>query len=239
VFFFVDAYLDRRRRRSFTRFAVLQNLQYAPEDPFGLLGEPFASLARGDDGTVENVLWGTWHETPLVVFDYRYSRRRGWVGMMPGGRSFSCAVTSVEAACKRLAIERPSLRTRLADGLGLADIRFESEAFNGAFNVKGDDERFASAFVDARMMEWLLNEAGAFGWRPAPRRVRSTQTDGARAVAREGSGLPKAGAARGVLPVSQVGLSSRNRPRRRSPDVGLHHHPRDHRPRGGRRRRQL
>jgi hypothetical protein len=171
VFFFVDAYLDRRRRRSFTRFAVLQNLQYAPEDPFGLLGEPFASLARGDDGTVENVLWGTWHETPLVVFDYRYSRRRGWVGMMPGGRSFSCAVTSVEAACKRLAIERPSLRTRLADGLGLADIRFESEAFNGAFNVKGDDERFASAFVDARMMEWLLNEAGAFGFEVAGDRL--------------------------------------------------------------------
>jgi len=41
--------------------------------------------------------------------------------------------------------------------VALDDLQFESEEFNRAFNVKGNDERFATAFLDARMMQWLLS----------------------------------------------------------------------------------
>jgi hypothetical protein len=46
--------------------------------------------------------------------------------------------------------------TRLADALTFLDIQFESEDFNRAFNVKSPDKKFANDFVDARMMQWLL-----------------------------------------------------------------------------------
>lgn len=38
----------------------------------------------------------------------------------------------------------------------LGKITFESKAFNRAFTVRGEDRRCASAFVDRRMMQWLL-----------------------------------------------------------------------------------
>jgi hypothetical protein len=41
---------------------------------------------------------------------------------------------------------------------GMERMRFELEAFNRAFSVYSIDRFFASAVIDARMMEWLLSE---------------------------------------------------------------------------------
>ena len=46
--------------------------------------------------------------------------------------------------------------TRLADALSFHDIQFESEDFNRMFNVKSPDKKFANDFIDARMMQFLL-----------------------------------------------------------------------------------
>ena len=56
-----------------------------------------------------------------------------------------------------LTIGRENLLTRLADAVGLDDIRFETEEFNAAFNVKSKDRKFANDLVDQRMMAWLLS----------------------------------------------------------------------------------
>ena len=40
----------------------------------------------------------------------------------------------------------------------------ESEEFNRAFEVRAADRRFASAFVDARMMRWLLDQRSGMGF---------------------------------------------------------------------------
>jgi hypothetical protein len=45
---------------------------YSVEDPFGILGEPFALFQRGHGRGIENVIWGRWHELELKVFDYWY-----------------------------------------------------------------------------------------------------------------------------------------------------------------------
>ena len=69
---------------------------------------------------------------------------------------FDCVATSHDAGGASLTIDEENVLTLLADAVALDDLTFESEEFNRSFNVRCDDERFAHAFVDARMMEWLL-----------------------------------------------------------------------------------
>jgi hypothetical protein len=51
-----------------------------------------------------------------------------------------------------------SARFALPPRPGMERMRFELEAFNRAFSVYSIDRFFASAVIDARMMEWLLSE---------------------------------------------------------------------------------
>ena len=69
-------------------------------------------------------------------------------------------MTTIDAACSALTIDRENLFTRIADRIGLDDIRFETEEFNDAFNVKSKDRRFANDLIDQRMMGWLLQTGG-------------------------------------------------------------------------------
>ena len=50
------------------------------------------------------------------------------------------------------------LVSRLRDAIGVPQINTELEEFNRAFQIRAGDARFASAFVDARMMQWLLEQ---------------------------------------------------------------------------------
>jgi hypothetical protein len=65
-------------------------------------------------------------------------------------------VVPIDAACSPLTIENENVLTRLADALSFHDIQFESEDFNRMFNVKSPDKKFANDFIDARMMQFLL-----------------------------------------------------------------------------------
>jgi hypothetical protein len=148
----------KRRQQAFLLLARQYGLQYSPEDPFGILNRPFALFRKGDGRGVENVLWGSWQGMPLHTFDYWYFEESS---NSKGGRSktyyrFSCAVTGIGAACSHVSIEKENLLTRLADMFALKDVQFESDEFNEAFNVKSMDREFTYAFVDARMMQWLL-----------------------------------------------------------------------------------
>jgi hypothetical protein len=163
---FAGIYAKRKRQQTFARFAVLQGLQYAPEDPYGLIGLRFALFRRGDGRGIENVLWGTWHDTPLQAFDYWYydESTDGKGNRSRTYHRFECAVSTVDAACPHLTLDHENLFTRLADHLAMHDIEFESEDFNHAYNVKCDDERFAFAFVDARMIVWLMAHGDGYAF---------------------------------------------------------------------------
>jgi hypothetical protein len=146
------------RQRQLRALAFNQGLDFSIEDPFDTLGEPFSLLQKGDGRGVENVLWGFWHELEIRVFDYWYYEESS---DSQGHRSksysrFDCVITLVDASCPQLQISEENLFSRLADALTFHDIEFESEEFNRRFNVKAHDERFATAFCDARMMDWLL-----------------------------------------------------------------------------------
>ena len=147
-----------KRRDAFAAFAAQHGLEFHPDDPFGIDTWGFALFQRGDGRGIENVLHGTWQGTPLRVFDYWYYERSTDAN---GGSSksysrFTCAVTPIEAACAHLVVDEEHLFSRFAELLTFEDIRFESEAFNRTFTVRCDDPAFAHAFIDARMIAWML-----------------------------------------------------------------------------------
>jgi hypothetical protein len=146
----------RRRQEGMQLVAARLGLTYVPEDAFGLVDLPFELFSRGDGRGVENVLYGTWQQMPVHVFDYWYYEEtsNGKTTSRTTYR-FSCVVTALDASCPHLTIAPESFLTRLADAIALDDLQFESEAFNRAFNVKGDPQ-LGNALCDARMMTWLM-----------------------------------------------------------------------------------
>jgi hypothetical protein len=155
-----------RRQQELGAVARSQGLDFSILDPFDTLGEPFSLLGRGDGRGVENVMWGFWQDLEVRAFDYWYYEESSDSN---GHRSktyhrFDCALALVDARCPRLEIGEENVLTRIADALTLRDIEFESEEFNRRFNVKGNDRRFATAFCDARMMEWLLRHGDGYAF---------------------------------------------------------------------------
>jgi hypothetical protein len=159
-------YAKVQRQKEMGALATNQGLDFSIDDPFGTLGEPFTLLERGDGRGVENVMWGTWHGLEVRAFDYWYYEEstdsNGHTSKST--HRFDCALATVDALCPRLQIAEENLLTRMADALALRDIEFESEEFNRRFNVKGPDRRFATAFCDARMMEWLVRHADGYAF---------------------------------------------------------------------------
>lgn len=163
----------QRRQQRFSLIARQLGLSYAAQDPFGLLGWPFVLFGRGDGQGVENVVWGEWQGVPIHAFDFWfYDETTDANGRTSKSYTrFDCAVAPIDAACPGLTIERENMLTRLADALALKDIQFESDEFNRAFNVKSGDPAFATAFVDARMMSWLLANGTGYAFEAVGNRL--------------------------------------------------------------------
>ena len=164
------AYLQHQRKlerqREFGELARGHGLNFSIDDPFDTLGEPFALLRRGDGRGVENVMWGMWQGHEIRTFDYwYYEESTNSKGHTSRSYSrFDCALTLIDASCPTLQISEENVLTRLADVLTFRDIEFESDEFNRRFTVRGADERFATAFCDARMMDWLLRHGEGYAF---------------------------------------------------------------------------
>jgi hypothetical protein len=158
--------LKLQRQREMRALAFGQRLDFSLDDPFDTVSEPFSLFRKGDGRGVENVMWGFWHGLEVRAFDYWYYEEST---DSKGHRSksyhrFDCVLTTVDARCPQLRISEENVFTRLADALTFRDIEFESEEFNRRFTVKGTDERFATAFCDARMMDWLLRHGEGYAF---------------------------------------------------------------------------
>lgn len=159
----------QRRRDAFALMARQLGLEYAAEDPYGTLSEPFAFFEKGDGRGVENVLSGSWQGVDVRLFDYWYYDD----STDAQGHSsrtyyrFDCVIVPVEAGCPRLTISHENVGTWLANALTFHDIRFESEAFNRQYYVKCSDTKFANDLVDARMIDWLLQHGTGFSFEVA------------------------------------------------------------------------
>ena len=152
--------MQRARRQGFQQMAAQLNLSYSRQDQLGVLGYPFTLFSRGDSRKLENVISGSWQEVDVIAFDYRYTEGSG---KSQTDYLFDCAIVPIEADSPRLLIEHENLLTSLAGALSFHDQQFESDAFNKEFRVHCDVPKFANDVLDARMMQWLLdNGSGCF-----------------------------------------------------------------------------
>jgi len=163
-------YRKRQRRLDLATFARQYQLEYSQVDGVGLIGYPFHLFSRGDGRGCENLLEGQWQGLPMREADYWYYDESS---DSEGRRTksyhyFSVVVADLGVQCpSAVSIEKENLMTRLADHVGLHDIEFESEQFNREFNVKSKDREFTFKLVDDRMMQWLLETGGSFGFEVA------------------------------------------------------------------------
>ena len=150
------------RRGSFDSQARRAGLRTQPGDPLGLLQAPFALFRRPASARdLENSAWGTHGGREIVIADYWYAPSSN--PSLDDYRRFVCVIDT-RSEWADLAVSPTSLASAARDAAGLPRSDLESERFNRMFDVRGDDRRFANAFLDARMMEWLMLQAPGVGF---------------------------------------------------------------------------
>jgi hypothetical protein len=163
LFWLVYRFRVLPRRESFQGQAAAQAFRAQVGDPLGLLDLPF-TLFRwvGSVRQIENTATGIHDGREVVVADYWFA---------PTGSSeyddyerYTCVVTVTPSGWSDLAVVPERFGSRLRDAIGSDQLGTESEAFNRTFDFRGADRRFASAFVDARMMQWILDQPPGTGF---------------------------------------------------------------------------
>lgn len=150
------------RRASFEDQALGAELRAEPGDPFGLLDSAFALFGRmASVRDIENTATGTRNGVWTVVADYWYAPTSD--PQLDDYLRYTCVLTDTPAWWPDLSVVPESLVSRLRSTVAMPDIRMESDAFNRRFEVRSADPRFASAFLDARMMQWLLHAEPGVG----------------------------------------------------------------------------
>jgi hypothetical protein len=145
------------RDRGIAALAESLHLTYSPIDLFGDGWQPFHFFGLGTDRDVENVLAGTVDGVEMHAFDYEYADEgSGSLEVARERRRFSCAVFAVAASCPKLTVQPRSMTDDLIGLVGADVLPLELEAFNRRFRVRCEDQRFAVAFLEQRMMEALL-----------------------------------------------------------------------------------
>jgi hypothetical protein len=115
---------------------------------------PFPMFGRPRSGT-ENVLWDRQRGPAIRVFDFWYEDPAPEHEVTPR-RWHTCAVVPLAASVPRLRVAPRDLADDARGALGLPEVRLELERFNRRFVVESEDERFAFAFLEQRLMEALL-----------------------------------------------------------------------------------
>jgi hypothetical protein len=157
------ATLRAKRDQQIPDIAARAGLQYADGDPFECTRVKFVLFSRGDGRSAEHVMWRETDDGHVYrVFDFEYyDEYKG-----EGGRiekiyhRSSCAMALVGSAWPDIQIVREGVFDKVLNAVSGGDIDFESEEFNRLFSVRCRDRRFASALVDAQLLEFLLTTKG-------------------------------------------------------------------------------
>lgn len=174
------------RQRELPRVARHAGLSYSEGDAFDSARVPFQLFRQGDGREVTNTMWGRAPDgAPVRAFDYAYYTEHNNGGAMLGSgqswgmtgallgterveqptrryKHFTCALTEVPAVWPHLVITPQKGMARLVNVLAGDDIDFESGEFNRMFRITCEDRRFAQTFIDAQMIDFLLQTKGEF-----------------------------------------------------------------------------
>jgi hypothetical protein len=154
----------RSREPDIAEVARQAGLQYSSTDPFGCTRVQFRLFSKGDGRGAENVVWrdaGDGHSYRAFDFWY-YDEVRNDFGEVvhKTHHRFSCALALVGSSWPDITIVREGLVDKAIRAISGGDIDFESEEFNRLFAVYCRDRRFATALLDAGMLELLLSTRG-------------------------------------------------------------------------------
>jgi hypothetical protein len=143
------------RQRELMLLCEHAGLAFAPLDVLGdTTWLPFAMFGREHSGT-ENVVWERERGPEIRAFDFWYEDPKDQ-GTVAPRHSLTCAVAPLGASARPLRISPRDLADDVRAALGEPAVELELEAFNRRFDVECEDERFAVAFLEQRMMEALL-----------------------------------------------------------------------------------
>jgi hypothetical protein len=132
-------------------------------DPLRLLDLPFTLFHwAGSVRQIENTATGLHDGREIVVADYWFAPTSAQ--QYDDYERYTCVLGAAVTGWSDLTVVPERLGSRLRDAVGVPEIDTESEQFNRAFHVRAADRRFASAFVDARMMAWLLEQGPSVGF---------------------------------------------------------------------------
>jgi len=165
--------------------ALAAGCRFNASDPAGIGDIRFAAFAHGKGTRISNVVTAKIDSGVVVrAFDFstyiehaansRQSESEfidylwgvdGWgetgIGSSTVSKSYSKArsgvVVKVDAFLPPLMIVPSNLFTRTFERVAAPDIDFESEEFNRSYDVRCTDRRFASLFLDARMIDFILD----------------------------------------------------------------------------------
>jgi hypothetical protein len=146
------------RRRDFLKARAYGAAQLgwylAPPSPW--LVEVAAGLfQRGKAG---EMLTGAFRDRGVCVLDYSYTTTSSNGQGQTNSTTHDCHLValSLPVALPPLTLDAESKLARLAR----RDLELESKAFNDAFRITCADNRYASAVLHPRMMEWMLLNPG-------------------------------------------------------------------------------
>ncbi len=152
-------YTERRRARELAAIAARLGLHYEHEDEAGHLASACGFLdkpERGHDKHSKNVISGAYCGHPVTAFDLHYT-----TGPLEGNddRTSSFFILHLASRFPNLMIRTETLPSKVVQLLGFEDIDFESHEFSRRYEVRSADRKFAYAFCNARMIEYLLEMA--------------------------------------------------------------------------------
>jgi hypothetical protein len=151
------------RRESFAGQARDLGLRAESGDPLGLVDRSFVLFRwMASVREVENTATGRRSGLEVVVADYWFSPTSA--AERDDYERYTCVLTQASATWADLSVVPERLASRMCDVLALPDIGTESVEFDRRFEIRSADRRFASAFVDARMMAWLLEQLPGMGF---------------------------------------------------------------------------
>jgi hypothetical protein len=146
------------RRRDFLKARAYgaAQLGWYPAPPSPWLVEVAAGLfPRGNAG---EMLTGGFRDRGVCVLDYSYTTTSVNGQGQTTSTTHDCHLValSLPVALPPLALDAESKLARLSG----RDLELESKAFNDAFRITCADNRYASAVLHPRMMEWMLFNPG-------------------------------------------------------------------------------
>ncbi|ADB29557.1 hypothetical protein Kfla_0434 [Kribbella flavida DSM 17836] len=145
-------WLERSKARLARDQAGAERYGWTPgTDADGLLASA-GRVTSGHDGSVRRVLVGDYQGRPIRMAEFVYSVRSRYLPTTYVRHlvAVELPVRLPDLMVRRQAIGEPGRRTFDA----------ESGAFNRQYDVSGPDDRYVSAVMHPRMMEWLLAHPG-------------------------------------------------------------------------------